>query len=57
MSASYAVNDIGGGARKLIRDLNGSPGSRHFPYVMNERTSFASHRERAHLKVPGWSLV
>ena len=42
MSASYAVNDIGEGARKLIRDLNGSLGSRHFPHVMNERTSFAS---------------
>ena len=42
MSASYAVNDIGEGARKWIRDLNGSLGSRHFPHVMNERTSFAS---------------
>ena len=30
ISASYAVNDIGGGARKVISDLNGSLGSRHF---------------------------
>ena len=26
----------------MISDLNGSLGSRHFLYVMNERTSFAS---------------
>ena len=42
ISTSYAVNNIGGGARKVISDLNGSLGSRHFLYVMNERTSFAS---------------
>ena len=42
MSASYAANDIGGGARKVIGDFNGSLRSRHFLYVMNERTSFAS---------------
>ena len=42
ISASYAVNDIGGGTRKVISDLNGSLGSRYFLYVMNERTSFAS---------------
>ena len=42
ISASYAVNDIGGGIRKVISDLNRSLGSRYFLYVMNERTSFAS---------------
>ena len=42
ISASYAVNDIGGGARKVISDLNGSLGSQYFLYVLNERTSFAS---------------
>ena len=42
ISASYTANDIGGGAREVISDLNGSLGPRHFPYVMNERTSFAS---------------
>ena len=35
ISASYAVNDIGGRARKVISNLNGSLGSRHFLYVMN----------------------
>ena len=38
----FAINDNGGGARKVISDLNGSLGFRHFLYVMNERTSFAS---------------
>ena len=42
MSTSYAVNDVGGGTRKVISDFNGSPGFRHFLYVINERTSFAS---------------
>ena len=28
ISASYAVNNIGGGTRKVISDLNGSLGSR-----------------------------
>ena len=42
ISASYAVNNIGGGTRKVINDLNGSFGSRYFLYVMNERASFAS---------------
>ena len=42
ISASYPVNNIGGGARKVISDLNGSPESRHFLYVMEKRTSFAS---------------
>ena len=40
--ASYAVNGFGGGAPKVISDLNGSLGSRHFLYVMNERKSFES---------------
>ena len=42
ISASYQVNDIGGGACKVISDLNGSLGSRFFLYVMNKRTSFVS---------------
>ena len=42
ISAGYAVNDIGGSARKVISNLNRSLGPRHFLYVMNERTSFAS---------------
>ena len=42
ISASYAADDIGGGARKVISDLIGSLGSRHFLCVMNERKSFAS---------------
>ena len=33
MSASYAANDIGGVARKVIGDFNGSLRSRHFLYV------------------------
>ena len=48
ISASYPVNDIGGGARKVTCDPNGSLGSRHFLYIMKKRTSL--HRERAHLK-------
>ena len=36
------MHDIGGDAREVISDLNGSLGSRNFLYVMNERTSFAS---------------
>ena len=40
----------------MIRDLNGSLGSRQFLNVVNERTCFTS-RARAHLKVPGCSLV
>ena len=55
ISTSYEVNDIGRGARKVITYLNGSLGSRNFLYVMNERQVL--HRERAHLKVTGWSLV
>ena len=42
ISASYAAVDIGGGAREVISDLNGSLGLRHFLHVMNERTSYAS---------------
>ena len=42
LSASYAMDDIGVGARKMIRNFNGSLGSGYFLYVMNERTSYAS---------------
>ena len=42
MNVSYTVVDIGGGAREVISDLNRFLGSRHFLYVMNERTGFAS---------------
>ena len=49
------MDNIGEVAFEVINDLNESLGFRHFLYVMNERTSL--HRERAHLKVPGWSLV
>ena len=44
----------------MISDLNGSHGSRQFLNVANKRTCFASCapcRARAHLKVPGCSLV
>ena len=41
ISVSYAVDDTGGGAREVVSDLNRSLGSKHFLYVMNERTSFA----------------
>ena len=41
ISASRAINDIGGGTREVISDLDGSLGFRHFLYVMNERTGFA----------------
>ena len=37
----YAVNDFGGGAPKVINDLNRSLRFGHFLYVMNKRTSFA----------------
>ena len=49
------MDNIGEVAFEVINDLNESLGFRHFLYVMNERASL--HRERAHLKVPGWSLV
>ena len=42
MRTRYATDDIGGGAREVISDLHGSLGSRHFLYVVYERTSFAS---------------
>ena len=42
INTSYAANDIGGGAGKVIIDLYRSLGSGHFLYVVNERTSFAS---------------
>ena len=47
--------DTGGVALDVISDLSETPESQHFLYVMNERTSL--HRERVHLKVPGWSLI
>ena len=34
--------DIGGGARKMISDLDGSLGFRNFLLVVNETTTFAS---------------
>ena len=34
--ASYAINDIGGGTRKVISDLNGSLRSRYFLYDLPE---------------------
>ena len=40
ISTTYAVDDISGGAREVIRDLNGSLRFRHFLYVMSERTKF-----------------
>ena len=42
MKTRYATDDIGRGAREVISDLDGSLGSRHFLYVLYERTSFAS---------------
>ena len=41
----------------MISDLNGSLGSRQFLNVANKRTCLILHRVRAHLKVPGCSLV
>ena len=43
VSASYAMDDIGGGAHEVISDLNGSLGSRYFLGIVNERTGFASY--------------
>ena len=37
----YAIDNIGGGAREVIRNRNGSFGTQYFLHVMNERTSFA----------------
>ena len=42
MKTRYATDDIGGGAREVISDLDGPLGSRNFLYVLYERTSFAS---------------
>ena len=53
----YATDDVGGGAREVISDLNGSHGSRYFVGVVNERTCFPSCASAFNLKVPGWSLV
>ena len=41
----------------MISVLDGSLGSRYFLNNANERTYYALHLERAHLKVPGCSLV
>ena len=41
ISVSYAENEIGRGARKVISDLNGSLGSRHFLYVMKTKNRSA----------------
>ena len=38
----FLIDYIGGGTREVISDFNGSLGSQHFLYAMNERTSFAS---------------
>ena len=40
ISATRAIDDIGGGAREVICGLNGSFGSPYFLSVMNGRTSF-----------------
>ena len=45
--ASYAIDNIGGGTLEVNSDLNGSL----------ESIQQVLHRERAHLKVIGWSLV
>ena len=42
VSTGYVIYDIGRGPREVIIDLNGSLGSLHFLYVINERKSFAS---------------
>ena len=47
LSASYAIDNIGGGTREVNSDLDGSL----------ESMQQVLHRERAHLKVIGWSLV
>ena len=39
---SYAIDYIGGGAREVIGNVNGSFGSRYFLDVVNERAPFAS---------------
>ena len=49
------INDICGGTCETISDLNRSLRSRYLASVNNERQVL--HRERAHLKVPGCSLV
>ena len=42
INASYAIDEIGGGARDVISDLIESLRSRNVLYIMNERTIFAS---------------
>ena len=41
----------------MISILDGSLGSQYFLTVANERTNYALHLERTHLKAPGCSLV
>jgi len=48
------MDDVGGGAREVISDLNRLLGSRYFMKQMKRQVL---DRARAHLKVPGWSLV
>ena len=55
VSASYATDNIGRGAREVISNLNRSCGSENFLNVMKERKSFASCASA--FKIPGWSLV
>ena len=42
ISASYAIDDLGGGARDVMSNLDGFLESRHFLCDMIERTGFAS---------------
>ena len=42
ISASYAIDDLGGGARDMMCNLNGLLESRHFLCVMIERKGFAT---------------
>ena len=55
ISASYAADDIGGGAREVIGDLNDRLGSDIFSTLCTKGQVL--HRARAHLKASGWSLV
>ena len=60
-SANYAVNDIaqliGGVARKVISDLNGSLGSRHFLYLIQNNKLLESKNERNYLQWQTPSLL
>ena len=54
--ASYAIDDIGRGAREMICNLNRSLESRHFFSTLWMKEQIL-HRVRVYFKVPGWSLV